>query len=60
MPVAWAASRWVESMLFGLTAADPVSAVATIGALAATAALATLVPARQAARLDPLTILRRE
>ena len=60
LPAAWVASRAVETMLFGLSPADPVSAATTIAALALAAALATLVPARRAARLDPLTILRRD
>ena len=57
-PAVWAASHAVASMLFGLTPADPIAAATTTVALATAAALATIIPARRAARLDPLTILR--
>jgi len=60
VPAAWFVSRWIESMLFGLTPADPISAVATVGALLFVAAVATLPPALRAARVDPLVALRPE
>jgi predicted permease len=52
--------RIVESQLFGLTAADPLTfALATL-ALVTTALLAGLVPALRAVRVDPMTALRYE
>jgi predicted permease len=60
VPIIWAASRWIESMLFGVTPADPVAFAATAGVLLLAAGLATFMPARRAARLDPLTVLRRD
>ena len=54
------ATRWLASLLFGLRPYDP----ATIGSaallLSAVAAAAVFLPARRAARIDPLVALRRE
>jgi predicted permease len=60
LPVAWAASRWVESMLFGLTPADPAAVAGAIVLLLAAAHVAAYLPARSASRLDPLAALRHE
>ena len=60
LPAAWAASRWVESMLFGLTPTDPITMCGAIVVLAAAAQLAAYLPARRASRLDPLVALRHE
>jgi predicted permease len=60
LPGAWAASRWMESMLFGLTPRDPAAMGAAIVLLMAAAQLAAYLPARRAARVDPLVALRRE
>ena len=52
--------RMMTSMLFGVTPGDP----ATLGTVAVlllmTAALACYLPARRAARVDPLVVLRTE
>lgn len=60
LPAAWAASRWVESMLFGLTPTDPAAIGGAILLLLTAAQLAAYLPARRASRLDPLTALRHE
>lgn len=53
-----AASRWAESQLFGVRAADPATlALVTLGVVA-TALLATWHPARQATRIDPKVLLK--
>ena len=57
---ALAAGRLVSSLLFGLEAADTLSLVAAIGMMVVTAAVAGYVPARRAARIDPMIALRRE
>ena len=60
LPAAWAASRWVESMLFGLTPTDPVVLGGAVVLLTAAAQLAAYLPARRASRLDPVMVLRAE
>jgi putative ABC transport system permease protein len=60
LPAAWAASRAVQAMLFGITAADPFTIAVTLLVLIAAAHLAAWLPARSAARMDPLVALRSE
>jgi predicted permease len=58
VPATLAASRLIQSMLFGLTPNDP-AAILTAGALlAATGLLAAWVPARRASKVDPMISLR--
>ena len=49
-----------RSLLFGLTPTQPEVFLAAAGALAATALFAAWLPARRAARIDPLVALRHE
>jgi len=60
LPVAWAASRSVQSMLFGLKPTDPLAIAGAIVALTIVAHAAAYLPARRAARVDPLVALRHE
>jgi putative ABC transport system permease protein len=53
-------AKWAASMLFGLKPRDPITYVVCAVALACVAAVASLIPARRAARLDPWTALRDE
>jgi len=59
-PVAWLTSRWIESLLYGLKPTDPITLGAAIAALLVAAHLAAYLPARRAARVDPLIALRHE
>jgi predicted permease len=54
------ATRFMESLLFGVAATDPATFGATAGLLAVMALVAAYVPARRAARVDPLISLRSE
>jgi putative ABC transport system permease protein len=60
LPAAWLASRWVESMLFGLTPTDPAAIGGAMVLLTTAAQLAAYLPARRASRVDPLVALRHE
>lgn len=60
LPVALGSSKFVSKMLFGIRPADPVTAVAAAGLLFIAALIAAYVPARRAARVDPLKALRYE
>jgi putative ABC transport system permease protein len=57
---AWAASRLLTGLLFGVSRGDPATYVVVSAVVAGTAALACYLPARRAARLDPLAALRYE
>ena len=55
-----AAGRLVISLLYGVRPNDPAQLAAAALILAAAAALAGYLPARRAARLDPMITLREE
>jgi predicted permease len=55
-----AAGRYVSGQLYGVTSADPVSSFVAILLLFAVAAAAAFLPARRAARIDPMLALRME
>ena len=55
-----ALARSMSSLLFGIEPMDPASYLAAIGVILAAAALATYVPARRAAKIDPIETLRAE
>jgi predicted permease len=60
LPAAWVGSRWLRSMLFGLTPTDPVVIAGAIVLLGMAGMLAAYFPARKATRVDPTTALRHE
>jgi predicted permease len=60
IPAAWAAAKLISSQLYGVNPSDPVSLVTAALALTTVAALAGYLPARKAARVNPLIALRYE
>lgn len=56
---AWA-SRLLRGLLYGIAPGDPLTYAGVVVALAAVALVATLLPARRAARVDPIIALRYE
>jgi predicted permease len=60
LAAALAASRVLESLLYGLTARDPATLVGAAAVLLVVAALAAVIPAWRATRVDPMTALRYE
>jgi predicted permease len=55
-----ALTRWMKSLLFGISPLDPLTYVAVPVVLAAAAVLASYLPARRAAAVDPVEALRAE
>jgi putative ABC transport system permease protein len=53
-------SRWLSSLLFGVTPSDPFSFVAVSLVLLAVAGAASYLPARRAAAIDPMAAMRSE
>jgi predicted permease len=60
LPVALGATRLIKGLLFGLGANDPLTIALSVLAMLAVAALAGYLPARRAASIDPMTVLRHE
>jgi predicted lysophospholipase L1 biosynthesis ABC-type transport system permease subunit len=58
--LAWAASRLIDSRLYGVAPQDPVTLAAATGLLLLVALGAMLLPARRAPRLDPIAGLRHQ
>jgi putative ABC transport system permease protein len=57
---AFALTRWMSSLLFGVSASDPATYVIVLLVALGAALLACSIPARRATRVDPLVALRYE
>ncbi|MBO0723555.1 MAG: hypothetical protein J2P41_22210 [Blastocatellia bacterium] len=60
IPLAFALGRLAESQLFGVKAGDPLVFVAAGLLLGCVALLGGYLPARRAAKVDPMAALHRE
>ena len=60
LALAFAATRYVHSLLYETSAVDPAAIAASIGLLLVAALLAALIPARRAAEVNPMAVLRNE
>jgi ABC-type antimicrobial peptide transport system permease subunit len=57
---AFALTRLLSSLLFGVTATDPVAFLAAAGAMLTAGIAASLIPAHRATNVDPASALRQE
>jgi putative ABC transport system permease protein len=56
--LAWSVTRAMETLLYGVGAADPLTFALVAALLAAVSAVACAIPAVRAARVDPMLVLR--
>lgn len=56
----WAVTRTIKSLLFGISASDPITFIAIALLLALVALFACFIPARRATNIDPMIALRSE
>jgi predicted permease len=60
VPASLASARLIQSKLFGLQPADPLTLAVALGIMIAVAAASGYLPARRASKVDPLVALRYE
>jgi ABC-type antimicrobial peptide transport system permease subunit len=60
IPAAIAATRLIQSELYGLKSTDPMTLAIAISIMASIAAVAAYLPARRASRVEPMVTLRTE
>jgi putative ABC transport system permease protein len=60
LAAAWAGTRVMQGLLYGVSAGDPATFASVVALLAVIALLACWLPARRAASVDPLVALRAE
>jgi putative ABC transport system permease protein len=58
--LAWMVAQLLRSLLFRVTVNDPATYVSAVAVISAAVLLASIVPLRRAARVDPMIVLRYE
>jgi len=58
--VSFLVAPWLSTLLFNVKPIDPVTFVLVVATILAVAVCASVIPARRATRVDPLTALRAE
>ncbi|HEY3380992.1 MAG TPA: ABC transporter permease [Vicinamibacterales bacterium] len=59
-PLALVLTQAIDALLFGVTPTDPVALTSAIGVVGTVALAASYIPARRAARTNPVEVLRQE
>ncbi|MEM1177793.1 MAG: FtsX-like permease family protein [Acidobacteriota bacterium] len=60
LPSAYAASKLLQSQLFGVAAVDPKTYIGAVAILGFSALISAWIPALRASRIDPMALLRSE
>jgi predicted permease len=58
LAIAGALTRWISALLFDVSPLDPITYVSVCVVLITAAVLASYIPSRRAARIDPINVLR--
>jgi putative ABC transport system permease protein len=58
--LAWTLAQLLQSLLYRVTANDPATYASAVAVISAAVLLASVVPLRRAARVDPMIVLRYE
>ncbi len=58
--LSWGAARALQTLIYGVGAFDPVTALGVVAVLVSIATVASFIPAARIGRMDPARVLREE